>query len=427
MKQEKTCRVAYTLDYDQPVLCTIISDQPMFYFEDEIVDEDILDLDDLDTDAMYRELELLKEQLDYYEEQHAMSEPSPNTMLENEFVENKAFKSFQEDISLDRIFDALKLSRTGAAYLSHADELGVKIKMCAYENSSSYNPETKTISISTLFSESEVILHVSKQLRAAWQDSKDILINPLSLNPDDAVLVQRLQAADLLLSMTRIAWELQLAGYGGAWALLESSSTGDIARAMAREAHRDFRTLHNGMAYAAAFEMWFLSARPCQSDKKIIHAMLAMQQNINGFNGEIADHFSIADYIEKLGDLPFDQNYLSQHIEIILQDDIFTEVRNRSTANFLWFLKFERSFQETEQYLQVDGSYPDAVETADSNNAGQIAYDSKIACELVHLFETAADLERKRTTTGRPDLAGRAISKHRKPKSADIIDISARF
>ena len=35
-----------------------------------------------------------------------------------------------------------------------------------------------------------------------------------------------------------------------------------------------------------------------------------------------------------------------------MDDAIFNEVRDRSNANFLWFVKFERSFRETEQHLQ---------------------------------------------------------------------------
>ena len=35
-----------------------------------------------------------------------------------------------------------------------------------------------------------------------------------------------------------------------------------------------------------------------------------------------------------------------------MDDPIFADGRDRSNANFLWFVKFERSFRETEQELQ---------------------------------------------------------------------------
>jgi hypothetical protein len=37
---------------------------------------------------------------------------------------------------------------------------------------------------------------------------------------------------------------------------------------------------------------------------------------------------------------------------MIMNDPVFTDVRDRSNANFLWFIKFERSFMETERELQ---------------------------------------------------------------------------
>ncbi|HEY8963342.1 MAG TPA: hypothetical protein VIN59_02640, partial [Alphaproteobacteria bacterium] len=43
------------------------------------------------------------------------------------------------------------------------------------------------------------------------------------------------------------------------------------------------------------------------------------------------------------------KNYLTGLIEIILADPLFTEVRDRSNANFLWFIKFERSFRASEE------------------------------------------------------------------------------
>jgi hypothetical protein len=55
-----------------------------------------------------------------------------------------------------------------------------------------------------------------------------------------------------------------------------------------------------------------------------------------------------------LGEQPFGKNYLAPYAQMIIEDPVFTEVRDRSNANFLWFIKFERSFRETEQALQSE-------------------------------------------------------------------------
>ncbi len=68
--------------------------------------------------------------------------------------------------------------------------------------------------------------------------------------------------------------------------------------------------------------------------------------------------------IAALGEMPYGKNYLSAHVETIMGDPIFTDVRDRSNANFLWFIKFEKSFRETEQELQNAGVYADDIAQA---------------------------------------------------------------
>jgi hypothetical protein len=50
--------------------------------------------------------------------------------------------------------------------------------------------------------------------------------------------------------------------------------------------------------------------------------------------------------------MPSGKNYLSKLVSQITEDPLYAEVRDRSNANFLWFIKFERSFRDSEQNLQ---------------------------------------------------------------------------
>lgn len=78
------------------------------------------------------------------------------------------------------------------------------------------------------------------------------------------------------------------------------------------------------------------------------------------------------DLISALGEQPYGKNYLAPFARMIIEDPIFTEVRDRSNANFLWFIKFERSFRETEQVLQSEeGTQRDDILSAlSSKDAG---------------------------------------------------------
>ena len=153
--------------------------------------------------------------------------------------------------------------------------------------------------------------------------------------------------ADLMAGMVRIAWELQLAGEKDVWARIENSPLADLGRAFAREAFLDFRTVNNGIANCAVFEAWFLSDRCQHEDRRLIQQMLADYQGYV-FDAEQSSKAVTAELIVALGSMPFGKNYLAPYINTIVSDALFTEVRDRSNANFLWFIKFERSFQEKE-------------------------------------------------------------------------------
>ena len=136
---------------------------------------------------------------------------------------------------------------------------------------------------------------------------------------------------------------------------LLNSSFADLGRAFAREAYLDFRTLNNGQAMAAVFEGWFLSERCRAQDKLLINQMLNDHQGYV-FDMKEVDSALTPALISALGAMPFGKNYLAEHAMTIIDDAIFTDVRDRSNANFLWFVKFERTFRETEQELQTSSA-----------------------------------------------------------------------
>jgi len=135
----------------------------------------------------------------------------------------------------------------------------------------------------------------------------------------------------------------------------------DLTRAFAREAYMDFRSVNGGEASAAVFEAWFMSERCRQEDRRLIQQMLA------DYQGYVFENINpsttvTAELILALGSQPqgksAGKNYLSQYVTAIMGDALFTEIRDRSNANFLWFIKFERSFRETEQELQTSETDP---------------------------------------------------------------------
>jgi hypothetical protein len=217
-----------------------------------------------------------------------------------------------------------------------------------------YDRSTGNIHLNPNRPKCEMALLAARELRRLWQHRSGALIDPLTFHPDQAILINRAQIADLTASMVRIAWELQLAGEKDMWARIENSAMEDLARAFAREAFLDFRTVNNGAANCAVFEAWFLSERCGHEDRRLIQQMLADYQGYV-FEADSASISLAGELIAVLGGMPHGKNYLAPYVQTIVSDALFTEVRDRSNANFLWFIKFERSFRETEQELQSGG------------------------------------------------------------------------
>lgn len=303
------------------------------------------------------EISRLKEQIESYE--RAAPEFSHNTetrveeILENGISITQPAETPKKENLLEQLYGVLSQSRVAEAYLAFAREYKVEIRFTSQVEKAFYDRRAGLILLNPDNDIADLTLLCARELRRHWQHRQGVLIHPLTFQPDQAVLVNRAQIADLTVSMIRCAWELQLSGAKEAWERIENSPMADLGRAFAREAYLDFRTINNGIASAAVFETWFLSERCQQEDKKLIQQMLADYQGYV-FESEEAGQPVTPGLISGLGSVPYGKNYLAEHAHIIMGDPIFTDVRDRSNANFLWFIKFERSFKDAEQELQTE-------------------------------------------------------------------------
>ncbi|QQG36407.1 MAG: hypothetical protein HYS17_01030 [Micavibrio aeruginosavorus] len=359
--------LAYTLNNYQPVRCTLIGDQPLFFMDYEgsfEADrfEPALGEEFADLNAIERGVEKLQErvmraleseqlpfsgkaELDHAEEMVAL-------FLKDSAEATTAGSSLVMGEDADYILAQINKSRFGAALIATARRYETKFVLGGAVSTALYDRRQNTVFINPALNDTDQILLLTRELRRVWQHRNGALVHPLTFHPDQAVLVHRAQVADLCVAMIRIAWEQQLSGLSGPWERLEASSMEDLARAFAREAYMDFRTVNNGEACAAVFEAWFLSERCRQEDRRLIQQMLA------DYQGYVFDNINpstqvTSELILALGSQPEGKNYLAPYVSAIMADPLFTEIRDRSNANFLWFIKFERSFRETEQELQT--------------------------------------------------------------------------
>lgn len=351
------CRFAYTLNSLQPVRCTFISDQPLFYTDYEgAMDEDTMILDDDPmVAALERDIASLKGKTEAYEKiSHAFVNPLEQTM--QEFLEDCEFMTrpqirtkLQPATPMESLLKTISKSRQAEMYLDFAKSHGIHVIYSNQVADAHYDRDEKIILLRETLDQPLQILLLSRALRAVWQHKNGSGVHPLSFHPDHAVLVNRAQIADQMIAMVRIAWELQLSGEKSAWQRLENSGMNDLGRAFAREACIDFRSLNNGQAANASFESWFLSERCRKADRLLIQQMLADYKGYVFTDNIESSRAVTRELILALGKMPFGKNYLANHVNQVMADPVFTDVRDRSNANFLWFIKFENSFREFEE------------------------------------------------------------------------------
>jgi len=363
--QKRKVRMAYSLNNAQPVLCTMVSDQPFFYIEEDIDDEEDFFLSDefleseIEDPSLVNELLSIKNKIDAYEsiqETHS----SKDDVLET-FITDIDAAIISTDVknaaSIEDVFTVIEQSKMAQALYEHVKSNNINIVESAQVKTAYFDVKAQTIFIAqNLNLDDKVILFV-RECRRVWQQSNNANVNPLALHPDDAVVVNRSQKADLDHAIVRCAWEMRLANNHTVWNRMEQSEYQDLARAFAREALSDFRTLNSGKAAAVLFETWFLSNRCAIADKSLIDMMLSEYKDYVNTETQSLNPFDI---LCRLGEQPYGKNYLSGYANMIVEDTLFTEVRDRSSANFLWFIKFERDFDRAEkiaeQQLQPTGS-----------------------------------------------------------------------
>lgn len=342
-------RMAYSFAGTQPVLCTLLCDQPLYYMEDELFDEDegslFLEEEQMINAALSSDLGPIQKKISIYDGVAKKFEAAPDARA-RDFIDNAQSFGFAASLDLDNVMQTFAQSRYAQSLLDQAQVHAALIVMSDQVRGADYDAQANLVLINPHQTTGDAVLGLARALRLLVQAHNGAGAHPLTYHPDEAILVNRAQAADIAVTQVRVAWELQLASVNAPWARLEQTQGSDLARAFAREALCDFRSLSNGKAARVAFENWFLSDRCKIADRELIQAMLADQE---------ARHFELAHnqvgpiFFAALGEQTLGKNYLAEMSGALMSDPLFSDVRDRSNANFLWFVKFERSFKETEK------------------------------------------------------------------------------
>lgn len=336
-------------DYDGDAVCNLIGDQPLFYHDNiDETEESLLLSDDVFDDHIM----MLQDRLDSYDKTAAILSniSMTSTDMSYDLILNDGE---QKKLSINDIISYGVKSATFQSYLHFIEKYSVDVKTSTQVETTYFNKDKNTIFVNPYTDILTAASALIKTMRTVWTMKQGIMINPLSFQPDEAVLIHRLFMADFNTVQCAFLWDLKLSGDQMAWTVAMNSSDYDLYTAYAVEAMTDFRAIKSGLAARAVFEKWFMSDRCRVFDRHIIQTMLGHYADI-----EIEDNNTskmvAKDIILRLGHRPMGKNYLSAIIADILHDAMYSEVRDRSNANFLWFITFEKRMLELEQHLQSD-------------------------------------------------------------------------
>lgn len=352
-------------DFGSVAVCNMVGDQPLFYIDDTVDDDDFMILEDHVDDSIGFPIDekfmvKMRAKLESYDKTaKALSTceiETPDQKFDSIFS-----NSIDEKHSLKSILDYGQKSAVFKSYLDFMIKQKIEIELSDDIQTSFYNRTTSKIILNPALGLLSSCISLLKSMRMAWNHKQGVLINPLSFQPEEAILVHRILNADLDVTKISFLWDLKLAGDEDAWNIAMGGSDYDLCSAYAMEAMTDFRSIKGGLAPRATFEKWFLSSRCKNFDREIIQTMMGGHTDVD-IDSVDASRVVAMDVIAGFGHRPDGQNYLSPIVTQIMSDTLFTEVRDRSNANFLWFVTFERRMSQMEQELQED------VSTTESNH-----------------------------------------------------------
>ena len=177
----------------------------------------------------------------------------------------------------------------------------------------------------------ELMVHVVTALRMFTQPC----INPLDYAPNDAILMNRVVHYDAGVFAIIVAYELMRSGKDTMWSWLYTNCPSGPIREYEKTA-ANFRTINSGEAYRKCWDMMFRNTTVI--DKRIIHHMLFDEYMKASTKAKV----SLRE-VQAFGELPNGVNYIPK-----IDLSKYSVLEDKSNANFLWFITFERSFQDKE-------------------------------------------------------------------------------
>jgi len=350
-----------------PVLCSFITMDEHFYVDIED-DEFMMNFEDSLEAELADSLtpDALKQAKETSEGFITLGDPSCGLPLTDDLAAmcQNALKPVQGS-AINEAMEMLNKSDLACEYMAFAKEQNITIEASNMIDHMDIDFDQNVIAIPTSLDVVATALNIVRGIRAVQMSDVSATLRA----QDRAVLLNRAMQAELSCVPVQVAWEMKLAGDERAWDYVSKSGVADLAYAFAHRASDDFRAMRDGRAAIAAFDQWFYSGRTRKADRALIQVLLASSEEVA--DAKETSNSEAIETLRMIGNRSVQgRNYLIDHFMTLLEDGFYGEVRDRSNANFMWFVKFERSFREAE--ARMAGVQPKDIDQSVPTNGATI-------------------------------------------------------
>lgn len=179
-----------------------------------------------------------------------------------------------------------------------------------------------------------------RALRDIWHEHR---VAPFEdeYGPENALMLERVRAADCDAVTVLVVWELRGAGHAEIWRHLIGSAEGDMAMVFTKFLERDPAALFNGTALIYAFRQWYADeSRVDGCDHETLEALDDILLGA-GERNPFGNKKLTAEAIESLAILPDGRCYLAGLGDTIRRDPYFAGLRDEINQTHLFQLMYD--------------------------------------------------------------------------------------
>ncbi len=179
-----------------------------------------------------------------------------------------------------------------------------------------------------------------RALRDIWHEQR-LAPFEAEYRPEDALMLERVRAADCDAVTVLAVWELRGAGYAEIWRHLIGSAEGDMALIFTRFLERDPTALFDGSALTHAFRQWYADeTRVDGCDHETLEALDDILLGA-GESKPFGEKRLEAAALESLAVLPDGMRYLAGLGDTIKDDPFFSGLRDEINQTHLFQLMYD--------------------------------------------------------------------------------------